>query len=59
MEHYKLQILNTLTRRNYEPMTASQLARYMGVTEGDMEQFRAAVQDLRKNGLSSAKSWKS
>ncbi len=50
MEHYKLQILNTLTRRNYEPMGAGQLARYMGVAKEDMDQFRAAVEDLRSRG---------
>ena len=49
MEHYKLQILNTLTRRDYQPMQAGQLARYMGVGKEDMEQFRAAIQDLRQN----------
>ncbi|HOM61671.1 MAG TPA: ribonuclease R [Anaerohalosphaeraceae bacterium] len=50
MENYKLQILNTLTRRDYEPMTASQLAGYLGVGRQDTAAFRAALDQLRKSG---------
>ncbi|HOQ05447.1 MAG TPA: ribonuclease R [Anaerohalosphaeraceae bacterium] len=50
MEHYKLQILNTLTRRDYEPMTASQLAGWLGVGREEAATFQKAVEDLRRNG---------
>jgi len=50
MEHYKLQILNTLTRRDYEPMTASQLAGWLGVGKEEAATFQKAVEDLRRNG---------
>ncbi|MEJ5260413.1 MAG: ribonuclease R [Anaerohalosphaeraceae bacterium] len=50
MEHYKLQILNTLTRRDYEPMTASQLAGWLGVGKEEAATFQKAVEELRRNG---------
>jgi ribonuclease R len=50
MEHYKLQILNTLTRRDYDPMTVPQLARWLGVGKEEASIFQKAVEELRKNG---------
>jgi ribonuclease R len=47
MESYKLQIINTLGRRDYEPMTMSELARFMGVLKEDRPQFNKALQELR------------
>ncbi len=49
-ERYVDAILKYLTSRDYQPLKPRQLARQMGVSEGDYGSFREAVKRLRDGG---------
>ena len=47
MELIKKQILTTLTRRDYKPVTPKKLAQSIGVAADDYAQFQAALEQMR------------
>ncbi len=49
MELLKKQILATLTRRDYTPMTARKLAQSLGVSSDSYDTFGAAIEQMRQN----------
>ncbi len=50
MELLKKQILETLTRRDYNPTTHKNLARSLGVSSDRYEAFQSAIEQMRHNG---------
>jgi len=50
MEPFQGQILKLLTQRDYYPVKLSALARSLGITDEDYQEFRAAFNDLQKQG---------
>ena len=49
MERLKKQILTTLTRRDYTPLSPKKLAVSLGISSQDYPQFQAALEQLRQN----------
>ncbi|MBL7214421.1 MAG: ribonuclease R [Phycisphaerae bacterium] len=49
MERLKKQILTTLTRRDYTPLSTKKLAQSIGVSSQEYPQFQAALEQLRQN----------
>ena len=50
MNTYERDIIRHVSRRDYSPVKLSAIAKSLGVSDEDYPEFKAAFQDLRRQG---------